>query len=256
MTATQLLAQYGVTLQQARDFVNANLNSPGVVFSTCKQYGITTSMLGEIAGGYTSAQVTAFFSSHGINASALDPSTSTATSQFVPSNLSGLTSLLSLDTYSGALSLASLRAQVVAATNSTDYNRTFSPTNYPGSEDGTFSAADLGVSHLGSLPATTETMESLFFGTMIKALKAIDIQEVTELQNFLTSNLSGIQSGNTAVLSQYTNLLVGIFQDQAAFQVIPDATIATVAVQAGVAMVQLVGQGSSPALLDGLFHFV
>lgn len=66
MSASELLAQYGITFQQARDFIHNNLNSPAIIYSTAAQYGITFDMLGELyADGVSGAEVKSFFSSKG-----------------------------------------------------------------------------------------------------------------------------------------------------------------------------------------------
>jgi hypothetical protein len=72
MTTSDYLAQYGVTMQQAHDFVFANLDAPDHILAVAAQYGVTTTMLGEIAGGYSSTDVRGFFSAHGLDASSLD----------------------------------------------------------------------------------------------------------------------------------------------------------------------------------------
>jgi hypothetical protein len=72
MTTPDYLAQYGITMQQAHDFVFANLDAPDRILSVALQYGVTTTMLGDIAGGYSATDVRAFFSAHGLDASPLD----------------------------------------------------------------------------------------------------------------------------------------------------------------------------------------
>lgn len=72
MTTPEYLAQFGITMQQAHDFVFANLGSPDHILSVAIQYGVTTAMLGDIAGGFTSTDVRSFFSEHGLDASSLD----------------------------------------------------------------------------------------------------------------------------------------------------------------------------------------
>jgi hypothetical protein len=72
MTTPAYLAQYGITMQQAHDFVFANLEAPDRILAVALQYGVTTAMLGDIAGGYSATDVRSFFSAHGLDASSLD----------------------------------------------------------------------------------------------------------------------------------------------------------------------------------------
>jgi hypothetical protein len=72
MTTTDYLAQFGITMQEAHDFVFANLEAPALILSVALQYGVTTTMLGEIAGGYAASDVRGFFSEHGLDATPLD----------------------------------------------------------------------------------------------------------------------------------------------------------------------------------------
>lgn len=72
MTTPEYLAQFGITMQEAHDFVFANLGAPDHLLAVALQYGVTTTMLGDIAGGFTSTDVRDFFSEHGLDASPLD----------------------------------------------------------------------------------------------------------------------------------------------------------------------------------------
>jgi len=82
MTTTQLLSSYGVTMQQAYQFVVSNLNNPQNIITTCKQAGITNAMLAEIVGtgipGVTANDVKNFFVSNGLDSTQLDTSTADA----------------------------------------------------------------------------------------------------------------------------------------------------------------------------------
>jgi hypothetical protein len=72
MTTSEYLAQFGVSIQQAHDFVFANLDAPDHILAVAAQYGVTRVMLGEIAGGYSVTDVQTYFASHGLDASSLD----------------------------------------------------------------------------------------------------------------------------------------------------------------------------------------
>lgn len=72
MSAAQHLAQYGVSVGEARDFILSHLSSPGVIYQTALQFGVTATMLAEIYGSVTANDVVAFFDAQGMNGAALD----------------------------------------------------------------------------------------------------------------------------------------------------------------------------------------
>lgn len=72
MSTAEHLAQYGLTSQQARDFILANLETPEVIFDAAKQFGVTSWMLAEIVGGVSTPQVMKFFSERGRDTAELD----------------------------------------------------------------------------------------------------------------------------------------------------------------------------------------
>lgn len=247
MSASTHLAQFNLTLQQAHDFVNANLGDLQLIFGIARQYGITTDMLGEIVGGYSGDQVSAYLTAHGLPGAELNPT------PLFTDQLAALGGIISQDPYTGGiLSVAALRERVVATTGAAAYDRAFNPDRYEGAADGVFTAAELGAaSSLGTLAATSETMQSLFYGTVVRALTAIDFDESLQLSQFATQHLFDLQRGDGATLSQFATLLVSVFEDAAAHPVMADADIAEAAVGAGVALVQAVGQGQDGSLFQG-----
>jgi hypothetical protein len=246
VSASTYLDGYGISVQQAHDFIYANLDNPDLIYSTAAQFGVTNEMLGEIAGGYSDDQVRAFFDSHGFVGADLD-----SAHALLADDMMQLSSLISLNTYGGVLSVSSLRSQVVAQTGLASYEATFNPDVYEGSADGLFTAAELGVSHLGTLTASMDTLESLFYGTLITALKAIDMEEVMDLYSFIEANQDSLANGNEAVMIQFVGLMVSVFADVASEPVFADEDIFEVAVMAGTMMVELVAQ-TDAALFDGL----
>lgn len=259
MSAETYLAQFGVTVAQAREFILSNVNSPGTIFSVADQFGVTTDMLAEIVGGgFTGDDVTAWFAARGFNASQLDDAGSDAGGELLPEDMAALASLVTLNTNTGALSNSELRAAVITAIapdgfDQDDYWDAFDPANYEGASDGTFTADELGVSSaFGSIAATAENLESLFYGTTIKALRAIDMQEILDIQSFVAANATALGNGDEVVLSQYIDLMVSVFEDQAVTPVIPDATLDDAIVLATAMFVELVASGDAPALFDGM----
>lgn len=78
MGAQSLLAAYNITVEQAADWVVANINNPQQIFDVCKQIGITNSMLTEIVDyrfpSITVDQVKGYFSANHLVPSLLDSS--------------------------------------------------------------------------------------------------------------------------------------------------------------------------------------
>ncbi|WP_417504232.1 hypothetical protein [Marinomonas gallaica] len=64
---TQQLAQYGISLEEARAFIYGNLDSPQTIYQVTAEYNITFSMIAEIYGqGVNQEQVKAFFHDQGM----------------------------------------------------------------------------------------------------------------------------------------------------------------------------------------------
>lgn len=64
--AQQYLSQYGLSVQQAYDFLLQNLESPRTIVSVCEDFGINTKMLAGIVGT-TLDTVHGFFANSGVN---------------------------------------------------------------------------------------------------------------------------------------------------------------------------------------------
>lgn len=72
MTTQQYLAAKGITIQQAADFILANVGSPATIFNVAKANGVTSQMLADIVQlfipGVTKEDVVDYFSSVGLSA--------------------------------------------------------------------------------------------------------------------------------------------------------------------------------------------
>ncbi|HSH89258.1 MAG TPA: hypothetical protein VK996_04695 [Ramlibacter sp.] len=147
-------------------------------------------------------------------------------SVILPSILGGFTSVLDLNDHTGVLSTLSLRTAILGSVTPAKYWAIFDPARYGGTGDGTLTAAELGVSHLGNLPATAETIESLFYGTFIDVATSIDFTEAGAIGTFFFNNLLGITTRNPATISQYVALFVDAAADPAALQAHPDGALA------------------------------
>jgi hypothetical protein len=267
VTTEEYLLSKGVSMADALAFVMSNLDHPEVIYNVAMQYGVTSSMLADIVKpnvpNVSAAMVEAFFTSNNLNGSALNGgntgggstggNTDTTGLELLPDDMSALASLVTFNQNGGALSTASLRAAVMAQTGQTAYNMAFTPDVYYGGGDGTFTGDDLGIPNFPAFAATQENLESIYYGTLIKAFKAIDMAEIQEIGAFVTSNQAALQSGNEAVLQSYLNLMIHVFEDPAATPIMADAQLADAVVMGTAMMVEVVGSGDAPALFDGMF---
>ncbi len=241
--AATLLAQYNVSVTQAREFLLANLQSPQIIYSNAKQFGLTNQMLAEIYGDVAAADVRVFFTSLGFDAAALDPVP--VTEPILPAQYSALgAQLFSFNTFAGNLSTDTIKQAIINTTSPAAYNNAVDFNSIAGS-DGLLSVSDLGFAHLGDI-TNAEQLESLYFGSLIKALKSIDVVEAAEMKAFGTAHAAALAAGDREVVQNFVNLLVTVFEDQAApeLQLIPDDQIAVVLQIVGQAFVQS-GAGAS-----------
>lgn len=251
MSTSSYLANFKVTIAQAKDFVFAHLDDPTTIFTTARQYGITNEMLGEIAG-YSADEVRGFFGSRGISAGELDPE------PLFPSDMLQFSSLMALNTATGTLSTATLREQVIAQTGESAYNAAFDPNQFFGGLDGVFTATDLGITDLGDLLATAETLESLFYGSIVRLASTVDTQELAEIGNFVQANAAGLANGDPAAMAALLTLVQGVVEDLATQPAFSEPMISEVAVGSAVALVGFASQHDQ-SLFDELlsgFGFV
>ena len=73
-TVQQILANNNVTLEQAKSYIYANVNNPSAIFNAAHSVGLTTDMLGEIAG-VSGSLVRSYFSQAGFDVQLLDGAT-------------------------------------------------------------------------------------------------------------------------------------------------------------------------------------
>lgn len=190
ISAESHLAKLGVTVQQAKDYIELNREHPDIIFNTARDYGVTSNMLSELSG-YSRSDVLGYFDANGLAGKEVD-----YTSEMVNSDLGSLEHLVGFDTNTGILSTDSLRAAVKALPerNSIEkqvqYDSLFTP-YYPKFEtnDGIFDAEELGVGNLGNVPATTkeileENLESIFYGSLINIFLALDQSELNQIEAF------------------------------------------------------------------------
>jgi len=71
VSASTHLAQYSVTVEQARTFIIENLATPEIIYNTAINFNVTAQMLAEIVGGITTDDVVNFFNFIGLDGNAL-----------------------------------------------------------------------------------------------------------------------------------------------------------------------------------------
>lgn len=252
MTTESHLASLGVTMQQAKAFILSHINEPLTIYQIALDNEITTVMLSEITGASTNV-IRNYFNSKGFSADLLD----LANTQ--PTNLPSLNSFIALNENTGILSNEALQESIAAANqddpffnfdlnlgfwlylNDSPYDDILSPEEFNGT-----------TAHLGNLPATAETIKSLYFGTIINELKSIDEEEVQQISDFYAGSTiqftfgpdDGTPSGD---------LFSGIFNTPTSNPYFSDEQIAEIAISMGSNRIQsfeLIANDYS----DGLGH--
>lgn len=185
ISAESHLNKLGVTLKQAKDYIESNLDHPDIIFNTARDYGVTSNMLSELSG-YSRSAILDYFDAAGLRGKEVD-----YTSNLINSDLGPLEHLVGFNKNTGILSTDSLRATVKSLPGASSiekqvqYDSFFKP-YYPDFEtkDGIFDAEELGVGNLSNVPATTESLESLFYGSLIGMFLALDQSELNQIKAF------------------------------------------------------------------------
>lgn len=165
----------------------------------------------------------------------------------IPDDFLALQSLVTLNNQTGVLSTASLRAAIIAQTSEIDYQYAFDPSIYDDG-DGVLTASELGLTQFASLPATLASIESLYFGTAIKALQSIDEAEIVQLGNYVTAHQAELENG--ALPQEYIDLLISIFSDPGNPPLFSDSMIAEAIVTGTVAFIVAVNSGEDVPLFN------
>lgn len=247
------LANLGVTVEYARDFIFANLGNLEYILAIAEQFGVTNDMLAEIVGGgYTASDVYLYFSANGLDSGGLDDSLE----PLIDQEYMDLAGLFALNTHTGILSTESLRAGVIANTGETAYWDTFDIGGVFGITDGTLTTEELGFAQLGALPATDETLESLYYGTLISTMSALDVGEAFEINDYLGDNEAALEADDPAAIAGLVDLLVAAFSDPATIApLFDDSEIASTIVDVTTVLVTAIGSGGDASLFEGLLGF-
>ena len=179
ISAEDHLAKFGVTVEQAFDFIFSNVNQPDVIYSVAREHGVTNAMLSEITNKSTDI-INKYFTSANIDNSLFDQ-----TSKMINSDLGTLEEMIQFNNKVGILSNDSLKNEVLQLISDKNaYVPMFGPI-YPFSvKDGFYDAEELGVDHLEDVLATDESIESLFYGGLINMFRALDESELNQIHTF------------------------------------------------------------------------
>lgn len=221
MSAESILGKQGITLQQANDFINMNIEQPELIFDAAFDHAVTISMLNEITG-YSIDDINAYFHS---NINNYDPSILDDIGKLVNSELGSLEVLVDFNNNSGVLSTESLQEKVkplIDVDVSEEFETHFFAETHSFQEvsDYFYDPEELGVKHLSNVAATDENIESIFYGTLINIFLRLDNTELDQIKNFsgdqnseayhklLLNNLNTIPSATAWTDDVLANLVV------------------------------------------------
>lgn len=180
ISAEAHLAKLGFTVQQAQDFIKLNIAQPGSIYNAALNNGVTINMLNEISD-YSTDIIREYFETAGLNSKELDN-----TSLLVNSDLGTLEQLVDFNEKTGILSNSELRKVVLPQVD--HYDDTFKEI-YPFQlNDGIYDAEELGVGNLtDTVSATKESLESLFYGSLVNMFSRLDENELKDIKDFTNS---------------------------------------------------------------------
>jgi hypothetical protein len=200
-TGQEVLAHYQITVDQAIEFIRANLEQPEVIFNAAFESGITTQHLSDITG-FSTDSISDFFASFGLDTKALDE-----VKILFNSDIGDFANFVGFNVRGEVLSNTSLGNQVKLQVDPVEYSA-FNESVFDYQEvDGIYTSDELGITHLANVPATVESIESLVYGTLINIYSALDETELSQLKSFshTESNVNEYRSILTEVLSDPAN---------------------------------------------------
>jgi len=173
ISAEEHLAKLDVTEQQALDFILTNIDQPEKIYSAAFNNGVTNAMLSEITN-FSTTVIGNYFEIAGFDSNELDQ-----TSMLLNSDLGSLESLVDFNSNSGNLSNTSLSETVRSSLDNQNLIDFFFLEIFSFQTiDGIYDAEELGVGHLENVPATEESLESIFYGSLINMFSELDESEL------------------------------------------------------------------------------
>jgi len=182
ISAEEHLAKLDITVQQANDFIVENIDKPTVLYDAAQNNAVTLDMLSEFTS-FQSNEISEYFTT-----AMLDPEKLCNVSKLINSELGTLESIVDFNNNTGILSTYSLKEQVLPLlllNDSAAFEAFFKlPVEWLFmAKDDLYDAAELNVTHLNNVPATTESIESLFFGTLLNIYSSLDQVELNQLND-------------------------------------------------------------------------
>jgi len=190
ISAEEHLAKLDFTIEQASEFIFANVDQASVIFDVAEQYGVTTAMLSEITN-FSTEIINEYFDNNQLNSIELN-----YTSLLVNSDLGELETLVDFNTNTGILSNTMLNEDVRSQLDNPNLLDFFyDPVFFPDftQNDGLYDAEELGVGHLNTISATNENIESLFYGSLINMINRLDDSELDQIKTFPDKSLEDYQ---------------------------------------------------------------
>lgn len=179
ISAEEHLAKLGVTVQQAYDFIFANVDQPEKIFDAAFDAAVTTNMLSEITNISTNI-ICNYFDSAGFDCGELDD-----TSILVNTDLGSFEKLIAFNNNTDSLSTHVLRESTQSKLEFPSLIEIFfEPIFGFQRKDGIYDAEELGVGHLDNVPATNESIESLFYGSLINFFSELNPNELEQINSF------------------------------------------------------------------------
>lgn len=122
----------------------------------------------------------------------------------------GLTSLIQF-----GHDISGVASATMALTGGAAWANAFDPRKFTGWEDGVFTTAELGFSHLGPLPATSAALQSIVVGFAESLVLNLDYDEYVAMHTFMVAHPdlnAATPPGQPTIKQQYIDLLIGIAQ--------------------------------------------
>lgn len=256
MNATQHLSQYGVSFQQARDFVYANLNQPAIIYQVALDHGVTSAMLAEIYGqGVSAAVVENFFDGQGLDGSRLSAPNANGWDSV---NLEEIDwsaaeeSLLQLSTLyrpfetDGVLSARALTSRILEKVSLNSFNAFMETSSMDQNQDGIVTAEEAEAPGMPSFAATVANGAAHNYGFLIRALTALDANEVKNLENLLKDGPGATLQQTQDILTNYMETLVQALLTPANPAVMSNEEVADIIVTG---MVSAIGEEGATSLV-------
>lgn len=218
MNVTQHLAQHGVSFQEARDFVYANLNNPAHIFDVALTFGVTSSMLAELYGqGVNATVVEQFFDSQGLDGARLSATVSNSWDHVdldqldwtsIENSFMKLSVLLRPLETTGPLSAENLTASILKQVSQHSFDSYMDPRSMDENGDGIVTAAEAEVPGMPSFLATVGNIAAHEFGFLVRALTALDAHEKRALEGLINQGPGATLQQTQAAVQNYMDTMV------------------------------------------------